>query len=99
MYHSHYHWLGFGVCFEAEAARGAGGHQEPLQRGSNENTNGLVIDTFLKKETLEQLAKKKLIYVMERLNKRPAKRLGFKTPNQVFGGETSLVAPNYLNLG
>ena len=28
VYHSHYHWFGFGVCFKAEATRGAGGYQE-----------------------------------------------------------------------
>jgi transposase, IS30 family len=54
------------------------------QRGTNENTNGLVRQYVPKKRNLHTVDQQELEMIMERLNHRPRKRLGFKTPHQVF---------------
>ena len=54
------------------------------QRGSNENANGLIRQYLPKKRDLSTVTQEEIDMIMERLNNRPRKRLGFKTPNQVF---------------
>jgi IS30 family transposase len=54
------------------------------ERGLNENTNGLIRQYFPKKQPLGHVSQKKLDFVMNRLNNRPRKILGFKTPNEVY---------------
>ena len=54
------------------------------ERGSNENTNGLVRQYFPKGLELQEVPISRLKDVEERLNNRPRKRLGFKSPNEVF---------------
>lgn len=54
------------------------------QRGSNENANGLIRQYLPKKRDLSTVTQEELDMIMQRLNNRPRKRLGFKTPNQVF---------------
>lgn len=54
------------------------------ERGSNENTNGLIRHYFPKHQSLLGLNKKQLRFVEDRLNHRPRKRLGWKTPHEVF---------------
>lgn len=54
------------------------------QRGSNENANGLIRQYLPKKRDLSKVTQEEIDMIMERLNNRPRKRLGFKTPNQVF---------------
>jgi IS30 family transposase len=54
------------------------------ERGLNENTNGLVRQYFPKKSSFSKITDRDVQKVMDRLNNRPRKRLGFKTPNQVF---------------
>ncbi|OLE53143.1 MAG: hypothetical protein AUG51_14720 [Acidobacteria bacterium 13_1_20CM_3_53_8] len=54
------------------------------ERGLNENTNGLVRQYFPKKSTFSKIKDSDVQQVMDRLNNRPRKRLGYKTPNQVF---------------
>ena len=54
------------------------------ERGLNENTNGLVRQYFPKKSDFSKITDKEIRQVMERLNNRPRKTLGYKTPNQVF---------------
>ena len=54
------------------------------ERGLNENTNGLVRQYFPKKSDFSKITAADVQRVMERLNNRPRKTLGFKTPNQVF---------------
>jgi len=56
------------------------------ERGLNENTNGLIRQYFPKKTDFTMITKEKVQFVMERLNNRPRKCLGFKTPNQIFAG-------------
>jgi len=54
------------------------------ERGSNENTNGLLRQYFPKKSDFTQITQSQLDHAMERLNNRPRKCLGMKTPNQRF---------------
>lgn len=54
------------------------------QRGTVENTNGLVRQYFPKKTPFEAVSDLDLQLVAHRLNNRPRKVLGFRTPNEVF---------------
>lgn len=54
------------------------------ERGLNENTNGLVRQYFPKKSDFSKITDKQINKVVERLNHRPRKTLGYKTPNEVF---------------
>lgn len=54
------------------------------ERGLNENTNGLVRQYFPKKSDFSRITTADLQHVAARLNNRPRKTLGFKTPNEVF---------------
>ncbi len=54
------------------------------ERGLNENTNGLVRQYFPKKHDFVTITDTEINRVMERLNNRPRKTLGYKTPNEVF---------------
>jgi IS30 family transposase len=61
------------------------------ERGLNENTNGLVRQYFPKKSEFSKITDKQINQVADRLNHRPRKTLGYKTPNEVFFKQ-SLVA-------
>jgi IS30 family transposase len=54
------------------------------ERGLNENTNGLVRQYFPKKSDFSKITNRQINKVVERLNNRPRKTLGYKTPNEVF---------------
>ncbi len=56
------------------------------ERGLNENTNGLIRQYFPKSSSFKTVTDKQIQSVMDRLNNRPRKTLGFKTPNEVFLG-------------
>lgn len=59
------------------------------QRGTNENTNGLIRQYFPKGTDFRQVSNAELRKVVEKLNDRPRKRLGYWIPAQVFLGEYS----------
>ena len=54
------------------------------QRGLNENTNGLIRQYVPKGSDVRILTDEQVEYIMDRLNNRPRKALGFLTPNEVF---------------
>jgi len=54
------------------------------QRGTNENTNGLIRQYVPKGRHFGTLTHEEVQLIQDRLNHRPRKRLGFKTPHQVF---------------
>lgn len=62
------------------------------ERGLNENTNGLIRQYFPKDRDFSTISDQEIQAVMDRLNNRPRKCLGMKTPNQVFFGINPPVA-------
>lgn len=56
----------------------------PGQRGTNENTNGLIRQFFPKKTDFSKLAVEELKRVEDLLNQRPRKILGYRTPAEVL---------------
>jgi transposase, IS30 family len=54
------------------------------ERGTNENMNGLLRQYFPKGKFMEPVTQSQIEHAVQRLNNRPRKCLGFKTPNQVF---------------
>jgi transposase, IS30 family len=56
----------------------------PGQRGTNENTNGLIRDFFPKNTDFSEVSKDQLKHVERLLNDRPRKILNYETPKSVF---------------
>lgn len=56
----------------------------PWQRGTNENTNGLIREYFPKGMDFRKVKRSEVARMTERMNNRPRKCLGYRTPNEVF---------------
>ena len=54
------------------------------QRGTNENTNGLLRQFFPKGTNFIAVSEKKVAFVVHNLNNRPRKCLNYQTPHEVF---------------
>jgi len=59
------------------------------ERGINENTNGLIRQFFPKDQDLRGVTNDQLTTVMDTLNHRPRKTLGYRTPYEVFFDTTT----------
>lgn len=66
------------------------------ERGQNENANGLLRQYFPKGQTLKDIPFKKVLHAVDRLNNRPRKCLGFKTPYEVFEELTGIDRKNLI---
>ena len=62
------------------------------QRGSNENFNGLLRQYVPKKRLMSTVTDEEIKMIQNRLNYRPRKRLGFKSPHEVFHQSLNRVA-------
>jgi transposase, IS30 family len=61
------------------------------ERGLNENTNGLIRQYLPKSQSLNNVTQKQLNCIMDQLNYRPRKTLGFKTPYELFSKKKTLL--------
>ncbi len=57
------------------------------ERGINENTNGLIRQYFPKGTDFNRVSDEQVRFVMERLNNRPRKTRGNRSPNELFMGQ------------
>lgn len=54
------------------------------ERGTNENTNGLIRQYLPKRTSMVTLTQRECNVIAHKLNTRPRKRLDFQTPEQCF---------------
>lgn len=54
------------------------------ERGLNENHNGLIRQYLPKGMALDKVTAEEIILIPNKLNNRPRKLLGYKTPNEVY---------------
>lgn len=58
--------------------------RSPWQKGSNENMNGRLRSYLPRSSDISQITQENLDELADRMNQRPRKCLGFKTPNELF---------------
>lgn len=54
------------------------------ERGTNENTNGLIRQYLPKRKSMERVTQETCEEIMRKLNTRPRKRLGYRTPEECY---------------
>jgi transposase, IS30 family len=54
------------------------------ERGTNENTNGLIRQYLPKRTSMEHLTQRDCTRIATKLNRRPRKRLGYRTPEECY---------------
>lgn len=59
----------------------------PWQRGTNDNTNGLLREYIVKGDNVDNKSDNDLKTFVNKLNHRPRKRLNWKMPKEVFDNE------------
>jgi IS30 family transposase len=64
------------------------------ERGTNENTNGLVRRVYPKKTDFNTVSEGDLLRLQDRLNNRPRKVLGYHTPKEMYLFEISKTKEN-----
>ena len=67
------------------------------ERGQNENANGLLRKYFPKDRELNLIENKEVVDALHKLNKRPRKCLGYKTPYQSFKELTGVDVEKIIN--
>ena len=66
--------------------------KSPWQRGSNENTNGLLRQYLPRSADLSQCTQRELDAIARSLNTRPRQTLGWMTPSQALANAVALIA-------
>jgi hypothetical protein len=69
-------WLDAAFCFAHSYAS--------WERGASENVNGLIRQFFPKKKRFDSITSQDIAFAAHRLNHRPRKCLGCKTPHEIF---------------
>lgn len=57
------------------------------ERGTNENTNGLIRQYLPKGTDFNGVTDEQIQAVMDRLNNRPRRKRGCRSPNEIFEGQ------------